>query len=239
MVNFQQQRAIDAALLSMSNPNNKSQQDTLSMLLTSPEANAYANSAMSRMGLQGASTSGSSGGNMRSPSSQSRPYDGPGMTATVDGQGMGGYGLTADVFTQLFGGAPQQSRPTSGSQPQTYSLMNPSEFGFGFGNGVPGGDVVQFLQDAGFPDVNLIQAIQQGQALQQTDYNRSAQSLGGVALPSMQGLSRLGPSGMEFLLGLYATMLGIPEEDILYGAMQPFMGLGGAPQARQMGGYIR
>ena len=239
MVDFRQQRAIDAAILGVSDPSDRNQQNRLAELLNTPEAVTYANSAMERMGFQGSNPT-------QAPVSTqtSTPYDGPGIT--YGSQGGAGYGVTsgADLFQQLFGFQPNGGTAIGGGQytsqlPQTYGILNPSEFGFGFGNGVPGGDVVSFLQNAGFPDVNLLQAIQQGQALGQTNFNNSAQQLGGVALPSLQSLMRLGPSGYQFLMGLYEQMLGIPEDDILYGAQQPFMGLGGAQPARQTGGYIR
>ena len=282
---FRQKRAIDQAVLSMNNPNNQSQQDILSALLGSPEAVNYANSAMARYAAP----------------AQQRPYDGPGVTMSTPTGGVGGYGTTPDILSQLWGdqmpstamqpipngngggmqpiplappsglygtlplgqSAPNLTAPTiarhtgttnvgtpasagpapyptyTGSQPQTYGILNPSDFGFGFGNGVPGGDVVQWLQDAGFPDVNLIQAIQQGQVPGRTNVAQAAQQLGGIGLPSPQLLERLGPSGFQFLMGLYSTMLGIPEEDLIYGSLSPFMGLGQAQGARQVGGYIR
>lgn len=177
------------------------------------------------------------------PAPQQRPFDTTGPTTTAERGGQG-FGVTggADLFNQLFGFDPTLPGGGSiqtGEQPRTTGILNPSEFGFGFGQGVPGGDVVQFLMDAGFPDVSLLQAIQQGRPLGQTNVSSAAQQLGGIGLPSPQSLTRLGPSGLQFLLGLFETMLGIPEEDLLFGALQPFQGLGGAPQARQTRGFLR
>lgn len=154
--------------------------------------------------------------------------------------------MFADLFADYFGGVgPGEQYQVPGTnigrgyQPETFGILNPSEFGFGFGQGVPGGDAVRFLEEAGFPDVNLLQSLQQGQALGRTDTGSAADQLGGLPLFSPQSLANLGPSGVQFLMGLYSTMLGIPEEDLINAAFAPFRGLGSAAPARQSSGFIR
>ena len=109
MVDFRQQRAIDAAILGTNNPNDRQQQNRLGELLNSPEAVAYANSAMERMGFQGSNPT-------QTPTQTSTPYDGPDIT--YGSQSGAGYGVTsgADLFQQLFGFQPTGGPAHRGGQ---------------------------------------------------------------------------------------------------------------------------
>jgi len=82
--------------------------------------------------------------------------------------------------------------------------------------------------------------MQQGQPLNATDPNTAFQQFGGIGgPPSLQSLRALGPSGYQFLMGLINTFLGIPEEDVLWGAQQPTRNLNQGQSARQVQGYSR
>lgn len=120
----------------------------------------------------------------------------------------------------------------SRSMGATYGVTQPSDFGFGFGNGVPGGDMAAYLQNAGFPDMSIPNALRAGAPLGGSNVGRAAQRLGNINVTSPQQMAQLGPSGLEFLRGMIETMLGIPFEDYLNASMQPFQGLQGAPMAR-------
>lgn len=215
----------------------------------SPDAMAQ---FMQQRGLGGAVTWGSDG--------IARPAD-PALVAQMNARSMGGgggggtmpgmpgqptgqpdlqslltqLGWNVDPNTQFMGGN-SAVLPTYSVQSRdmgaTFGVTPPSDFGFGFGNGVPGGDMAQYLQNAGFPDMSIPNALRAGAPLGGSNVGRAAQQLGNVNVSSPQQMAQLGPSGLEFLRGMIETMLGIPFEDYLYASMQPFQGLQGAPMAR-------
>lgn len=173
---------------------------------------------------------------------------GGGMPGQMPGQSMGQpdlqrllsqLGWNVDPNTQFMGGN-GAVLPTYGVQGSinsrdmgsTFGVTQPSDFGFGFGQGVPGGDMAQYLQNAGFPDMSIPNALRAGAPLGGSNVGRAAQQLGNVNVSSPQQMAQLGPSGLEFLRGMIETMLGIPFEDYLNASMQPFQGLQGAPMGR-------
>lgn len=113
------------------------------------------------------------------------------------------------------------------------------DFGFPIGDTSPfggfGNDAVGFLQGAGGPVPDFLQALRGHDAFQQGDLASSAQQLGGVELPSLQSLSNLSPSELDFLGGFFESLLGIPFADILFAAQQPTRGLRNAAPARTTG----
>lgn len=270
---FKQQREIDQALLGMSNPNNRQQQNSFSNLLSSPDASSYANQAIERMGLGSflntpANTPPSPSGGSYQPASDGSirsqvPYDGnfnaapsggyygqpqtqafDGSFGSVSGQdasgqtfGFGGYGAQQSDLMRMaeqFGITPnrtvQQTGPSeyTGSMPSTYGIAQPSQFGFNPG-AVEGG-LRGFMEAQGMPSSPNLERLMNGQALQSADISRSVGALGNIPIPSLQSLARLAPSELEFLSGLFETVLGIPFMDILWQAQRPYQGLRGAPQ---------
>lgn len=253
---FQQQREIDKALLNMSNPGNRDVQNNFSSLLSSPEASAYANQAIERMGLgsylntpPNTPTSPSGGSYRPAPDGSIRsqtPYDGgfasvSGNTQSGQPMAFGGYGPQMSDLMQMaeqYGIIPnrtvQQTGPNeyTGSMPSTYSIAKPPaapKRQFGLPSGPVEGGLQGFLQDNEVPMSPNLERLMQGQALQSADISRSVGSLGNIPIPSLQSLSRLAPSELEFLSGLFETVLGIPFMDILWQAQRPYQGLRSAP----------
>lgn len=172
------------------------------------------------------------------------PYDGQISSGQVGNRGFGSTGGLQDVINFFAGiGTPMQGGtvPGSGKQPYTYSIANPNQFGFGFGQGVPGGSVLDFLRSSGFPNTQLPEQLSMGRPVGPTDYGRAFQTYGGMGVPSPQTLTNLGPSGAQYLLGLITTLLGIGDQDTLWAALQPFTGLMGAHAGRTpgLGGMLR
>jgi hypothetical protein len=154
----------------------------------------------------------------------------------------GGYGANEDVLRQMaeqFGitnpQMTQQNGPNSftSNMPATYPIQpsfTPQSFGFP-GGPVEGG-LQGFMQQQGMPSSPNIERLMRGEALQSADISRSVGALGNIPIPSLQSLARLAPSELEFLSGLFETVLGIPFMDILWQAQRPYQGLRGAPQGQ-------
>ena len=193
------------------------------------------------------------------------PYDGSRLTGQVGSQGAGGFGITPDFLASLLGGGPtspqlgtamaydpargeynpgMMSGPTmqTGQQPSTYAVGQPGQFGFAPGaigsfGGSQAGDVVSFMQAAGFPQaaIDLMMGLQGGQGVQRPNYNATSQQYGGTSLPSLQSYMNMGPTGQEFFAGLLQTLLGIPMNDALFSMMQPWEDMQRGQQASTRG----
>ena len=140
----------------------------------------------------------------------------------------------------LFDGNSSASAIPTGYNPETdrYSDYMPGTYpiagGFGFPSGaLPGGNALNTLNGLGFPLPPGLTQLLQGGIGPTSNFGASAQQLGGLPIPSLQGLSRLGPSGLGILQSIFETMLGIPFNDILFASQQPFAGLFSAPEGRQ------
>ena len=197
------------------------------------------------------------------------PYDGGFLGGQSGSTGAGGYGITPEMLTTLLGGGPTSPQlgtamaydPARGeydpamsgspnmqtsSRPATYSVSQPGMFGFAPGaigsfGGSQAGDVVSFMQAAGFPQaaIDLMMGLQGGQGVQRPNYNQTSQQYGGTSLPSLQSYMNMGPTGREFFAGLLQTLLGIPMNDALFSMMQPWEDMQRGQQAstRGLGGY--
>jgi hypothetical protein len=173
---------------------------------------------------------------------QPQPFDGSFQSASGGGMNFGGYGANEDVLRQMaeqFGitnpQMTQQNGPNSftSNMPATYPIQpsfTPQSFGFP-GGPVEGG-LQGFMQQQGMPSSPNLERLMNGQALQSSDISRSVGALGNIPIPSLQSLARLAPSELEFLSGLFETVLGIPFMDILWQAQRPYQGLRGAPQGQ-------
>jgi len=135
---------------------------------------------------------------------------------------------------------PQQPQGMSTIQsPNTYpirpnNIIQPQNFGFGFGQGVPGGDAAEWLRNAGFPDMTIPDLLRSGAPMGPNRVAQTARQLGNFGLMSPQQMQMQGQSGMEFILGMIQTMLGMPQEDYMQAAYAPFQGLM-SPQQGRMG----
>lgn len=105
-------------------------------------------------------------------------------------------------------------------------------FGFQPGQGVPGGNAIQYLERMGMPIPPHLRAVAGGRAVQRGDLNRASQQLGGAFLPTPQAMQRMSPSEQQFTQGFYETVLGLPFSDIMQSIQQPFAGLRSARAAR-------
>ena len=205
---------------------------------------------MAQRGLSGAVRWGPNGAEAVDPRTMVMPGGGGGggMPGQLPGMNLGQpdlqsllaqLGWSVDPNTQFVGnnGAVLPTYATQGpvdsrGMGSSFAITQPSDFGFGMGNGVPGGDMAAYLQNQGFPDMSIPNALRAGAPLGGSNVGRAAQRLGNVNVTSPQQMAQLGPSGLEFLRGMIETMLGIPFEDYLNASMQPFQGLQGAPMAR-------
>lgn len=147
--------------------------------------------------------------------------------------------VTMDTYNRL-GIAPTFSSTgtESATRPRTFSVeegIGGTGFGFDVGAGVPGGNAVDFLTEQGFPVPDFLNALNDRDPFQTGDLAASAQQLGGIELPSLQSLSRLSPSELDFLSGFFESLLGIPFADILFAAQQPTRGLRQGAPARTGG----
>lgn len=132
---------------------------------------------------------------------------------------------------------PSRSNLTASDNVQRGQLNTTQAIGtpgaFGFPAGPLAGGTQNFANSVGLPGSSLINAMAQGRPFPRANVARGAAGLGLTGgLPSPQSLQSLGPSGLEFFLGMLETLLGIPANDILFGAQQPFQGLGQARQGR-------
>lgn len=202
---------------------------------------------MAQRGLTGAVRWGPNGAEAVDPSTMVMPRGmgggGPGMGGAMgqpDLQSLlAQLGWDVDPNTRFIGGNSAvlptyatQGAVDSRGMGSSFAITEPSDFGFGIGNGVPGGDMAAYLQNQGFPDMSIPNALRAGAPLGGSNVGRAAQRLGNVNVTSPQQMAQLGPSGLEFLRGMIETMLGIPFEDYLNASLQPFQGLQGAPMAR-------
>lgn len=105
------------------------------------------------------------------------------------------------------------------------------QFGFAPGQ-VPGGDAISFLRSQGLPVPDFLQQTASGQPVRPGSLGTAAQELGGVSLPSLQGLRNLNPDELEFLAGFFETVLGIPFQTVINEIQRPFAGLQPAAAAR-------
>lgn len=118
-----------------------------------------------------------------------------------------------------------------GKTSPTGTIGRPGQFGFAPG-AVPGGDALQFLRDIGFPIPSSFSGLQTGQPLQAGDLGTASRQLGGLDIPSPQSLGRLDDTGLQLLMSIFETLLGIPFQDVQRAGLRPFQGLRGAPQGR-------
>lgn len=123
------------------------------------------------------------------------------------------------------------------SMPSTFPLPGATGSGglgqFGLPTGpIPGGNAFDFLRRGGFPQNDLLGALETGGRLPSTDISKALMDLGGSALFSPQGLSNMDPLQMGFLQSFFETVLGIPFDAVLGGALQPFQGFNRGTQGR-------
>ncbi len=149
----------------------------------------------------------------------------PGVAPNTESLGNG-------VFRRTGAPSPPQSNAIGGGQqPSTTAIGAPGAFGFPAGP--LAGGALPFAQSVGLPGTSLLEALSQGRPFPRNNVSRGAGALGlAGGLPSPQSLQGLGPSGIEFFLGMLETLIGIPANDILFGMMQPFQGLGQARRGR-------
>ena len=142
-----------------------------------------------------------------------------------------GYG---GPVTETFYGQPNQSPVETYGGSQTRPV---AQGVFGMPQGaVPGGDAIGYLRSLGMPIPDFLN---NDMRMRPTDLGTSLQQLGNVSAPSLQALQRLNPSAQEFLAGFFETVLGIPMQDILFNAQQPWQGLGQGRKSRQRGSYYQ
>lgn len=158
----------------------------------------------------------------------------------VQNQWQGQYAIQNNPFMQpqQMMGAPAapmmgSSIPAAQGSPFTApSTGGIAGYGLPVGQGAPGGNGVEWLRSMGMPIPTFLDQISQGQSVGPANYNNALRGLGGVqGLMSPQTLANLAPSELQFLQGFFETVLGIPFNDIINAAYQPFAGLGNAQTA--------
>ena len=120
-----------------------------------------------------------------------------------------------------------------GRDPSTYSVSGGQDYGLARGP-VPQG-MQAFLRALGFPEMGITDNLTAGRPLQPYNAANAAQQLGGVNIASPQSMNALGPSGQDYFAGLIESILGMPIQDYLYGAYQPFQGLNEGRKSRTRG----
>ncbi len=124
-------------------------------------------------------------------------------------------------------------RTGAGQTAATGATPSQAQSRFGFAPGaVPGGDALQFLRDIGFPFPSTFGGLQTGRPLQGGDLGRATQQLGNLGIPSPQSLGNLDDTGLQLLISIFETLLGVPFGDIQSAGLRPFQGLRSGPQGR-------
>lgn len=103
------------------------------------------------------------------------------------------------------------------------------DFGLPIGS-VPGGNALDFLTQAGFPEagLSLVEMLQGGQQLPAGNLGLASDAFGGLPIPSPQSIR----NNPDFLASLFESVLGIPFDQIIQAALAPFLGLRQAPIAQ-------